>query len=262
MAPIHFMSAPKPVARRVAAKLIDRHGQTDLGSASYVVAIGGDGTTLNALRSVLAVPHVPVFSMRTPGSVGALGNPLAQDDLPGRLAASRRVAIRPLRFEARTGDDTVVTGVAINEVAIVRSRFQAARLHVCMDGDEVDLFGDGLVVASAVGSTGYCRSLGGPCLPLEADMLALAGIAVRQPSEGLHVALPSQSVVRVQVVDPLFRPVHVETHATLVRDVCEIVMRGSCEPALTLLLEQNEAPRRGGAEHATMQSTDDLRGLW
>jgi NAD+ kinase len=242
MAAIHFIAAPKPIARRAAAELIDRHGQADLEKASYVVAIGGDGTTLNALRTVITVPQVPVFSMRTPGSVGALGNPLALDDLLRRLAASRRVAIRPLRFEARTGNDKVVTGVAINEVAIVRSRFQAARLHVSMDADDVDLFGDGLVVASAVGSTGYCRSLGGPCLPLEADMLALAGIAVRQPREGLHVALPSQSLVRVEVIDPLFRPVQVETHTTLVRDVCEIVVKGSCKPVLTLLLEQNEGP--------------------
>jgi NAD+ kinase len=248
MAPIHFMAAPKPVAQRVADELIDRHGQADLEKASYVVAIGGDGTTLNALRTVLAVPQVPVFSMRIPGSVGALGDRLAQEELPSRLAASRRIAVRPLRFEVRTGNDKVVTGVAINEVAIVRSRFQAARLHVRMDAEMVDLFGDGLVVASAVGSTGYCRSLGGPCLPLEAHMLAVAGIAVRQPREGLHVALPSQSIVRVEVVDPLLRPVHVETHTTLVRDACEIVVKGSCEPALTLLLEQDEGPHLGGAE--------------
>ena len=48
--------------------------------------------------------------------------------------------------------------------------------------------------------------------------------------------------VRVEVIDPLFRPVQVETHTTLVRDVCEIVVKGSCEPVLTLLLEQNEGP--------------------
>lgn len=245
MAAIHFIAAPKPAARHIVAEFMERYGQADLERASYVVAIGGDGTTLNALRSVLTNPQVPVFSMRTPGSVGALGNPLTRADLLHRIAASRRIPVCPLRFEARTSDENVIKGLAINEVAIFRSRFQAARLRVHMDADEVYLFGDGLVIASAIGSTGYCRSLGGPCLPLDAEMLALAGIAIRQPREGLHVALPGRSVVRVEVVDPLFRPVQVETHADRVSNVCEVIVERCSEPTLTLLLEQDDGSRFG-----------------
>jgi NAD+ kinase len=240
MVPIHFIAAQKPSARSIAAELIDRHGQADLGDASCVVAIGGDGTTLNALQAVLACPRIPVFSIRTPGSVGALGNRPSSDDLVGRLSASRRITIRPLKFEARTGDDRTWTGLAINEVAIIRSKFQAIRLRMRTRTSITDLFGDGLVIASAIGSTGYCRALGGPCLPYEAEMLALAGVAIRQPAEGVHLVVPSRDIIRLEVTDPAFRPALVETHTMRLPDVRELIVKADSETSLTLLLEDDE----------------------
>lgn len=240
MEPIHFIAAQKPRAQSVAAELISRYGQATLSNASYMVAIGGDGTTLNALQAALAHPHIPVFSMRTPGSVGALGNSLGVENLAGRLAASRRVFIRPLHFEVETGDDKISTGIAINEVTLIRSRFQATRLRARIGRTTTDLFGDGVVIASAIGSTGYCRALGGPCLPYEAEMLAVTGIAIRRPAEGLHLAVPGRDVIRLEVRDPVFRPAHVETSTMHIPNVFKLVVRGCSEPTLTLLMERDE----------------------
>jgi NAD+ kinase len=47
---IHFTSSAKPAAQHTVQQFIDRYGQNDLADATYVVAIGGDGTALNALR--------------------------------------------------------------------------------------------------------------------------------------------------------------------------------------------------------------------
>jgi NAD+ kinase len=241
MVPIHFIAAQKPSARSIAAELMGLYGQVDLSEAAYVVAIGGDGTTLDALQAVLVSKQTPVFSMRTPGSVGALGNPLLSEDLIGRLTASRRVTIRPLKFEARTGDGLVCTGLAINEVAVIRRKFQAIRLRMRVGTTMTELFGDGLVIASAIGSTGYCRALGGPCLPYDAEMLALAGIAIRQPAEGLHLAVPDRQIIRLEVTDPVFRPAKVETHTVCLPDVRELTVKADSETSVTLLLEDNEA---------------------
>lgn len=235
--PLHFIAAPKPPAQKAAAELIDRYGQTDLADAICVIAIGGDGTTLNALQAVLATPHVPVCSMRTPNSVGALGNPLAFEKLTERLAASHRIAIKPLQFEAKTAEGKVATGAAINEVAIARFRFQATRLLVHVGTELADLFGDGLVIASAIGSRGYCRALGGPRLPLDAEMLSL-----RQPAEGFHLAVPGHMPIRVSIADPLFRPARIEAHAAVVSNVREVIVKGCCQPTLTLLLEASDRP--------------------
>jgi NAD+ kinase len=246
--PLHFMASPKPVAQRAVTELIERYGQTDLAGAACVVVVGGDGTTLKALQAVLATPGIPVFSMRAPGSVAALGNALQLGDLIERLSICSRVTIRPLHFEAKSVDGKITSGVAINEVAIIRRRFQAARMRVHAGAEGADIFGDGLVVASPIGSTGYCRSLGGPRLPLDADMMALAGIAVRSPGEGYRMVVPGDTVVRVEIADPIFRPVRIETIASIVRDVSEIIVRSCRRVSVTLLFEPgNDAIPMGSA---------------
>jgi len=223
----------------IVTDLVERYGQSDLTSAACVVAVGGDGTTLRALDAVLPKPGVPVFSMRVPGSVAALGNALDLDGLVERLPRCRRVTIRPLEFEARTMG-SVIVGHAINEVAIVRRRFQAARMRIRVGTDTVALFGDGIVIASPVGSTGYCLSLGGPRLPLDAALLALAGIAIRSPAEGFRAVTSAETAVQVEITDPVFRPMQIETHSAVVPDVCEVAVRCSRNLALTLLIDPGD----------------------
>lgn len=253
--PLHFVASPKPLAQMALTSLVERYGQADLANAACVVVVGGDGTTLKALHAVLATPGVPVFSMRAPGSVGALGNAFWLDNLVERLSACRRIPIRPLRFEATKADGEIVSGTAINEVAIIRRRFQAARMRVRLGAETTSLFGDGLVVASPIGSTGYCRALGGARLSLDADMMALAGIALRLPSEGYQTVISGQASVWIEIVDPAFRPVLVETHSAIVRDVCQLVVRNCHEFSATLLIDSNDVIPMGSAPVATLAGT-------
>lgn len=259
--PLHFMASAKPLAQKIVTKLVGRHGQAELASAICVVAVGGDGTTLKALQAVLATPHIPVFSMRTPGSVGALGNELALDGLIERLAKCKRIAIRPLQFEAELTDGSRAAGMTINEVVVIRQNFQAARLRLDVDSEADDIFGDGVLVASPIGSTGYCRSLGGPRLPLEADMIALAGIAVRRPAEGLLVAVPGDCTVRLRVTDPVYRPVRIETSSAIMRDVSEVTVRSRRNLSITLLLEPDEPLAADSKESAALADMARVRPI-
>ena len=236
-APLHFLASPKPLAQLIVTKLVEQYGQADLSGAACVVAVGGDGTTLKALEAVLNTPRVPVFSMRTPGSVGALGNELMLEGLAERLARCRQIAIRPLQFEARRGDGSIVAGVTVNEVAVLRRKFQATRIQIQIDSEAHELFGDGVVVASPIGSTGYCRSLGGPRLPLDADMIAVAGAAIRRPAEGFRMAASNTCTIRIEVRDPVYRPVRIETYSAIVQDACEVTVRSCGDLSVTLLLE-------------------------
>ena len=68
---IHFLASPKPAAQRAVRQFVDRYGQYDIATASHVVAIGGDGTTLRALHAVRPAMGKAVFAMRLPASVGA-----------------------------------------------------------------------------------------------------------------------------------------------------------------------------------------------
>ena len=107
-----------------------RYGQCDIAAASYMVAIGGDGTALRALQAALPTPGKPVFAMRLPGSVGALGNAFDLANLDERLQAARRISVRPLRAEATLVAGGTVTAFGINEIVVSRQALQAAKLCV------------------------------------------------------------------------------------------------------------------------------------
>src|SRR5688572_9314172 len=95
---IAFIGSPRLGAQAL-EHLRSRYGQADLSEADYIVAVGGDGTVLRALHAGLSAHGKPVFAMRGEGSLGYLCNRYAADGLHDRLAAARRIVVRPL--EAR-----------------------------------------------------------------------------------------------------------------------------------------------------------------
>jgi NAD+ kinase len=210
---ICFVASPRPAAQDIVRQLAQRYGQCELAAADYVVVVGGDGTVLRALHSTLATAGKPVFAMRLGGSLGVLANRLDLAGLPDRLQSARRIALRPLRAEARDTSGRGKTIYGINEVALVRQRLQAAHLTVTMDGTRTlpGIVGDGLVVATPIGSTGYNDSIGGPQLPLDLPLLALTGISVSRVSQWADRVVDDSTIIDVIVQEPQFRPVRLET---------------------------------------------------
>jgi NAD+ kinase len=219
-------------------QLIDRYGQSDIAAAGCVVAIGGDGTALRALHAALRTGK-PVFAMRLPGSVGALGNPFDLERLDQRLQAARKVSIRPLRAETTLVSGDTVTAFGTNEIVVSRQALQAAKL--CVRTSQMagyrEIVGDGLLVATPVGSTAYNRSAGGPTLPLDSELIALTGIAVRRPSEWSNMVLSNELIIDVEVTEPAYRAVRVEASFQEIQKISRVKIFSDRERCLTLLLE-------------------------
>jgi NAD+ kinase len=135
----------------------------EAGDSDLIVSIGGDGTTLAALRSA-AIADRPVLGIAC-GSLGALAT-VAVDDVPRSLERFSRGEWRPRLFPAlsvaRGSDEPLF---ALNDVAVVRSGGGQVRVTAHVDGS---LFartaGDGAVVSTPIGSSGYAISAGGPLL--------------------------------------------------------------------------------------------------
>ena len=236
---IHFTGSAKPTAQHIVQQLIDRYGQNDLANAAYVVAIGGDGTALNALRSVMAMPGTAMFAMRLPDSVGALANVLSLTDLPDRLTSAKPVTLRPLKAEIERLNGEVTAAFGFNEIVVSRMRLQLAKLAVRVgDTDRFQkIVGDGLMVVTPIGSKGYNRSAGGSTLQLNSSSLLLTGIAVRTPSDWTNAVLSDGVVIEIEVVDPSFHPVRVETSFQDVLEINRLKISLSPEHAALLLLE-------------------------
>lgn len=185
------------VERRPAAKLA---AETNL-----VVAIGGDGTMLHAAR--LASPHaVPVLGVNR-GRLGFLADIGSQDVrdrldeiLEGRYVQDRR-AMLAATLTAGRGK---LIGQALNDVVL--QKWQTGRtldFETWIDGRYVNTHrADGLVVATATGSTAYALSCGGPILYPELDALVLAPICPHTLSDR-PIVIRSSSQVEIRLLERL-----------------------------------------------------------
>lgn len=174
------------------------------------VVLGGDGFLL---RTVAAHDFAGTWLGMNTGNLGFLHNSVEDwHDAAAKLVAGRW---RPHEFplletavELREGG--AMTGLAMNDVYLERATGQAARLALYVDGREVveNLVADGLIVATALGSTAYSYSAGGsPAHPLT-RMLKITPICPHLPRLTAF-DLPDSARVRVEVRLENRRPVRV-----------------------------------------------------
>ncbi len=182
-----------------------------------LVTLGGDGTLLRGARR--AGPRgIPVLGCNL-GRLGFLtaASPDELETALGRLAeGDYRVDERlALRVEVASPDGDPVPGTeggreegspeagpfyALNDAVIHKTGFaRLITLRVWVDGEEVGQYSaDGIVLATATGSTAYSLSAGGPVLVPDLDALVATPIsphtlAVRP------LVVPADAVLEVEV---------------------------------------------------------------
>jgi NAD+ kinase len=135
----------------------------ELTAGDLLIAMGGDGTVLKALRA--SAPHrAPVLGVAC-GSLGAL-SAITADELTGgldRMHAGDWVR-RPLPALAVEAPG-VPEEWAINDFVVLRGGAGQLAVDVHVDDElYVRLAGDGVIVATALGSSAYSMAAGGPIL--------------------------------------------------------------------------------------------------
>lgn len=222
---IAFLASNAPAAQDALAQMIELYGQHALGSADVVVALGGDGFMLHTLHETNG-REVPVYGMNR-GTVGFLMNGYAPEDLPARLAAAEEAVINPLEMRAICADGSETVQLAINEVSLLRSGPQAAKLRISVDGKVrlEELVCDGVLLATPAGSTAYNYSAHGPILPIGSDVLALTPMAAFRPRRWRGALLPKGVVVRFDVLEHEKRPVRADADSRPVTDVRSVEIR-------------------------------------
>jgi NAD+ kinase len=148
--------------------------------ADLVIVVGGDGTILNAGRS-LAESGVPLVGVNL-GRLGFLADVspdrIAEELEPilaGRFDQEERALLEATVFR---GDQVISASDALNDVVI--HKWDIARmieLEVRIDGRALNTQrSDGLIVATPTGSTAYALSGGGPILHPSLDAMVLVPI--------------------------------------------------------------------------------------
>jgi NAD+ kinase len=186
---------------------------------------------------------VPAYGLNL-GTVGFLMNRWRGcAGLIDRVRKARPMAVAPLRMEAITQDGRRTTSCAVNEVSLLRETRQTAKIEVSVN-DKVripELAGDGILLATPVGSTAYNLSANGPILPLDSRMLALTPISPFRPRRWRGAILPERSRVTFRVREPAKRPVMVVADQKEVRDVAEVRVEIARDLEMTLLFDPGHA---------------------
>jgi len=216
---IAFVASGSSEAQIAFRQLGDLYGNCDPDDADVVVALGGDGLMLQTLHQNMRTGK-PIYGMHR-GTVGFLMNEYSTVDLRPRLEAAHESEINPLLMRATDVNDQVHLHHAINEVALFRQTYQAARLRILIDERErmPELIADGIMVATPAGSTAYNLSAQGPILPINAALLALTPISAFRPRRWRGALLPNTAYVVIEVQEGDKRPVAAVADHDEVRDV-------------------------------------------
>ena len=168
-------------ARAAQTELATRYDLVDPGDCDVIVALGGDGLLLHTIHDHLQLGR-PIFGMNR-GTVGFLMNQYRPDGLVERVAAASPITVQPLAMAARYADGSLSHALAFNEVAVTRYSGHSANIRLSIDGVErmAKFVGDGLIVATAAGSTAYNLSAHGPIIPLGANLLAVTPVSPFRP---------------------------------------------------------------------------------
>ena len=161
---------------------VDLSADSDLSSlpADVAIVLGGDGTVLHAARRMEDHP-TPVLGVNA-GRLGFLADltPAAfqerLDDLARVMFTIDNLMTLACVVTPRSGPTRAFRG--LND-AVVRAApiFHLVDIGLSIDGESVMTYrGDGLIIATPVGSTAHSLSAGGPILPPNAHMFVVTPI--------------------------------------------------------------------------------------
>ena len=226
------------------------------------IVLGGDGTVLGAARH-LAPLDVPILSFNVGGHLGFLTHDrrlLALGDQPESLwqrlrndhmALERRMMLeaRVLRAGGRAdggqAEDPDEPHLALNDLYFrpyLDEVSPTCLLELEIDGEVVDQYrGDGLIIATPTGSTGYAMAAGGPILHPGIEAIVVNPICPMSLSSRA-VVVPPRSQLCVWPLGELSRKVKLwkdGAYATVVEPGDRCLVQRSAHPALLVVLEQS-----------------------
>jgi NAD+ kinase len=214
--------------RRVELVAIDGPAPVDAEGA-IALALGGDGTVLRAATH-FSRTEIPILGV----NVGSLGF-LTQAPLSELVHALEHVLADEFTVEERMRLAYAVNGVegsVLNDVVVADAtsrRFCEVTLS-WGDGQAAEYPGDGLIVATATGSTAYSLSAGGPVVVPPAACILVTPHSVHRL--GVRpIVFPPEEVLRVVA--------HSEVQAIADGDTV-----GTLEVGGELLIRQFENPTR------------------
>lgn len=179
---------------------------TSYDPETVIVTIGGDGTILYAARTYSEPTILPVRAGTSQGNRAAFDVEALIENLTALEDGNKRLSARTFRTLTayRDGEELRGTFRALNEISLHHSSPVLAATFATRieDGDQIkafeELIGDGVLVATPFGSTGYYRAITGETFT---DGFGLAFNNIHKPQETpKSIPLSEDAVVEVELL--------------------------------------------------------------
>lgn len=140
-----------------------------------LLSLGGDGTFLSA-AAISMESSVPVLGVNF-GRLGFLSEN-RPEDVPAALASRDYSIIRRGLVKAWGWEEGKDPVLSLNEVGVMRRGAAMLGVDLSVDGLQLPTYwADGLIIATASGSTAYSLSVGGPICTPDSRVLIIAPVS-------------------------------------------------------------------------------------
>ena len=193
--------------------------RAQVNNTDLILTIGGDGTILRAAQ-VVVPGQIPItgINLGRLGFMTELSAEEAKDKLPALLEGKGWLDERAM-LEAELGateSEPSRTFYALNDVVVARGAVaRVVYVEANIDGELLTTYkADGVIVATATGSTGYSLAAGGPILHPQAKEFLLLPISPHL-SPAYPLVLPATAVVRLRLTTTHQAALSVDGHINL-----------------------------------------------
>jgi NAD+ kinase len=238
MMKIHFVCSSNYKSQSAFTRMVKLYGQVGLDDADCIVVLSGDGMVLRAFHET-SERNIPVYGMNR-GRVGFLTNSYSRDNLVERIQNAIPFKMHPLKVIIENYNGEISKTIAVNELYLLRQTHQSAKIKIMINGLEQmkELICDGIITATATGSTAYNYSADGPIIPPGSNLIALTPISSFRPRRWRGALLNSATLLNFEVMDYVRRPVCAVADYVEFRDVYKICVSEDKQKTLTLLFDQ------------------------
>ena len=234
----HFIVDYTKISKESSNRIQSTYKFFSLSEADAIVVLGGDGFMLDILKRYQDL-DLPFYGINK-GTVGFLMNQNQNENLLNKLNQAEETIIHPLKMHAKKIDGSEEDHLAINEISILRSGSQAAKLKIVVDNlvRLEELVCDGALVSTPAGSTAYNYSAHGPILPIDSNILALTAMAAFRPRRWRGALIPSNAKIEFFIKDSNKRPVSAYADSKEVKNISSVKIESENDVDYKLLFDK------------------------
>ncbi|MFC2033952.1 NAD(+)/NADH kinase [Chloroflexota bacterium] len=194
--------------------------KNQLNGTDLIISIGGDGTILRAAQTVIP-EAIPIIGI----NLGKLGfmTELSVNETMAKISTlldgegwiDERYVIEARFLPANDGQKSQKLFYALNDIIIRGAVAKVVYIETSIDDERLTTYkADGVIVATATGSTGYALAANGPILhPQNKDLLLLP--VVPHLSTTYSLVVPSTNTVKLVVINTHSSTLSVDGHINL-----------------------------------------------